>query len=177
MPRPEPADIPHSQPSRTGVLYCFTHPVMHGLCKVGATRKHPIQRAAELSAGTGVPGDFVVAYWRGFRDCFEAERLTHEAFAEHRVDQQREFFRLGVGEVAAFVRALEVASTGREGGEWLDSGEAFVAGAAETARLYPWATLFARFNEDPDVPGELTAEERAQCEALRLALRRETPVT
>lgn len=171
MPRPDPADVPDRQPCRKGVLYCFTHSEMPGLVKVGATRKDPIVRATELSGGTGVPGAFTVAYYRGFVDCFAAERIAHEQFADARVDTQREFFRVEVSEVVSFIRDLtnELASTGREGGEWLSTGDATDMIAAETARLYPFAALFATFQEDGRESLYLTEEEQAKVQALRCA--------
>ncbi len=170
MSKPDAADIPHSNESRQGVVYVMTHPFMRDtqtggqLCKVGATRKHPVQRATELSAGTGVPGMFTVAYWAAAPDCFEVERLCHERFAEQRVDAAREFFAIPVADVVGYIRET-IGSLTREGGEWLEQG--MDASAAE--QELPWSTLFASF--DPDGPAELTAEEQGRCRALGARLR------
>lgn len=154
---------------RRGYVYCLCHPSMHTvdghpLVKVGATRKHPIQRATELSAGTGVPGMFTVAYWARCDDCFEVESLCHERFAEQRVDAAREFFEVQVSEVAAYVRET-LGGAAREGGEWMETRR----NGAPIEQALPWSTLFASF--DPDGPAELTAAEQAQCRALEARLR------
>lgn len=158
------ADVPHSQENKAGYTYCFTHLHMRGLCKVGATRKHPIQRATELSAGTGVPGMFTVAYWAHCDDCFEVESLCHEHFAEQRVDAAREFFAVQVSDVVGYIREV-TGGAAREGGEWMETG----GGSGSVERDLPWSALFASF--DPNGPAELTAAEQAQCRALEARLR------
>lgn len=137
------------------------------LLKVGATRKHPLQRARELSAGTGVPEEMTIAYFRDFTDAFLAETLVHEAFDSARVNGFREFFAAPLNDVIGFIDGLvsnpeyqdALSSEGVCGGE-----------ARRPVRLpaTPWATLFASF--DPDGPPELTAAEQAQCRALEASL-------
>jgi hypothetical protein len=168
MPKPDRADVPDSQISRAGYLYCLTHSFMPGIAKLGATRKHPIQRATELSAGTGVPGQFTTAYWMPFDDCFEAERLCHERFADKRVDEAREFFSVTVAEVAQYARELaeRLPGSGTEGGEWAEQGD---GARASVVMDLPWSELFASF--DLNGPDELTPEEQAKCHALAARLR------
>lgn len=159
---------PSEPTSQLGFVYLLTSPSMPGLVKVGATRKHPLQRARELSAGTGVPTDFKVAYFRDFDDCFLAEALTHEAFAEYRVNEGREFFEVSLGELVAFVDRLAssrgyqdgLGSAGVTGGTW-DKGQQFRATQSVST---PFADLFATFPDRGD--GVLNAEERAACRAL-----------
>lgn len=166
MPRPDPADVAHSRENRLGWVYVLAHPEMPGLAKLGATRKHPIQRATELSAGTGVPGQFTVAYYRSFSDAFEAEGLLHDRLADVRVDAAREFFRVSVEEAAGLIRGLaeELESDGREGGEMIDAGVVLPVGP-NVEDLYPMAVLFSTFPDDGE-GRELTLEERAKCRAL-----------
>lgn len=139
---------------------------MPGLVKIGATRKHPIRRATELSAGTGVPGDFIVVYWLAFHDCFEAERLIHKRFENERIDEAREFFRISPDEVVSAIEelTLTLTSDGRQGGEWIDNGGC----AARDTRWgpsvqTPLAELFASFPDDGS-PRELTPDEARQCQ-------------
>jgi hypothetical protein len=131
------------------------------ILKVGATRKHPIQRATELSAGSGVPGMFTVAYYVGTSDAFALESLLHEAFSSKRIDPAREFFAVGIEEAVQFARAEGLGLT-EEGGEWLDRQPP----EAATMTL-SFSELFATF---PDDGGgrELTPEERAKCRALEM---------
>lgn len=165
MPRPDRADVPDSQASREGYLYCLVHPMMNRagqtLVKVGATRKHPIQRATELSAGTGVPGQFTVAYWVHCSDCFRVESACHDRFADARVEEAREFFAVTVDEVVGHVRGL-LGDWIKEGGEWIESAAHRQAPVGES---YPFAVLFASFPDDGEGRG-LTDEEQAKCQEL-----------
>lgn len=142
---------------------------MPGLCKIGATRKHPIQRATELSAGTGVPGMFSVVYWLSFEDCFEAESILHERFAVQRVDSQREFFAVEPQDVIHSMQVLasQLPSSGNEGGEWIDNnGSLWPAGKISAL---PWSELFISFPDDGS-PRELTEEESRKCHELSIRL-------
>jgi hypothetical protein len=156
---------------RQGFVYLVANPHMPGLVKIGATRKHPLQRAKELSAGTGVPEEMILAYYHDFDDAFEAERLTHERFDNARVNEGREFFRVDLDEAIAFVSGLcnsltyrdALTSVGIEGGDY--------TAPRRPVRLppTPWAELFASF--DPDGPPELTSAEQAACRALEAQFR------
>lgn len=139
----------------------LTHKAMPGLVKCGATRKHPIQRATELSAGTGVPGQFTVAYYVTSEDCFEVENACHQYLSDRRVDQGREFFEASVEEVVGYVRGLTEAEAD-EGGDWIEGGGTT---RPPIEKECPWGVLFASFqNEDDHKP--LTEEEQAKCREL-----------
>ena len=136
------------------------------LLKIGATRKHPLQRAAELSAATGVPEPMGIAYYRDFSDAFLAESLIHDHFAYARINELREFFAAPLDDVIAFIDGLVSNSEYQDG----LSSEGVCGGEARAVKLpaTPWAELFATF--DPDGPPELTADERAQCRTLEASL-------
>lgn len=153
-------------PDRLGFCYVLTNPHMPGICKVGATRKHPLSRTKELSAATGVPGEFTLAYFQSFGDSFAAETLTHERFAAQRVNESREFFAVHVDQVIEYLHALpssvayqELAQT--EEPDLVTGGEH--QRAVETVPT-PWAELFNSFEDRGD--GVLNEEEQAQCRAL-----------
>ena len=80
---------------------------MPGMLKVGKTSKTSEQRTAELSAPTGVPCDFVVAFDVLVTDIDEAEKRAHASLAAYRVNENREFFRVGVKTVISVLTALE----------------------------------------------------------------------
>ena len=155
----------HSDSSRLGFVYILSCPSVHSYLKIGATRNHPLRRAREVSAGTGVPIPYTLAYFRDFVDAFTAERLTHEWFAEQRVNDSREFFDVSLGDVVAFVDGLAnsddyqggLVSMGEVGGAWTTEPRRTVA--------TPFADLFASFPDDGS-PRELTPEEQAKCRAL-----------
>jgi len=77
-----------------GWVYVLVNSSMPGMAKVGRTTHPPAQRAAELSAPTGVATPFVLAFDRPFDDCIEAERQIHAELDRRglRVRPNREFF-------------------------------------------------------------------------------------
>lgn len=82
-------------------VYVLSNPTMPGLLKIGSTSKSPVERAKEISRGTGVPMPYDVIY--AFR-CFNALRLElelHKYFKQYRTNNQKEFFRMDLDEVKA----------------------------------------------------------------------------
>lgn len=79
-----------------GYLYVLINPSMGGLVKIGRTERDPEARAKELSAATGVPTPFMVAYESYFDDCVQAEAFVHTFLAARnvRVSANREFFQV-----------------------------------------------------------------------------------
>lgn len=164
-----------SESSRMGYVYVLKSPVVHAangnapLLKVGATRKHPLRRARELSAGTGVPVDYEVAYFRDFDDCFLAETLVHQHFADDRINESREFFSSNLDAVVNYIDSIATSpiyhgglgSANMTGGTW----EEWARGTrVET----PMSELFATFEDRGD--GVLNATEQAACRALEKQL-------
>lgn len=175
MSRNDSADVAGSSSDRSGFCYIFSHINMvspltgQSILKIGATRKHPIRRATELGLGTGVPGDFTVAYYCAVPDAFMVEKATHQAFDEERVDRGREFFSCSLEEAIAFIRHYVWETFGmvpREGGEWVDRGGTLVESVKQGNEVKtPMSELFASFPDDGN-PRYLTPSERAQCRGL-----------
>lgn len=167
--------------SRQGFVYVLRSPVLKwtdpedseemALLKIGATRNHPLRRAKEVSASTGVPIPYELAYYRDFEDAFEAETRTHEFFAARRVNDGREFFAVHLHEVVAFIDSLSRGSA-RISSAGYTGGEASAAGRPPIEVETPWAALFAQFNEgDYDsLPEQLTVSERRRCQELAARL-------
>jgi hypothetical protein len=88
-----------------GWIYVLVNSSTPGMAKVGRTTRPPADRAAELSAATGVPTPFVVAFDQAFADCCEAERLVHAALDRRglRVAPNREFFAGPTSEIIRIV--------------------------------------------------------------------------
>ncbi|MFA7348157.1 MAG: GIY-YIG nuclease family protein [Desulfurivibrionaceae bacterium] len=80
--------------SEPGFVYALINPSINGVVKVGKTTKDPSERAKELSAATGVPAPFSVAYQIYVMDCSQAEMYVHTYLEEsgYRVADNREFF-------------------------------------------------------------------------------------
>lgn len=162
---------------RLGFCYALQHPFMRGegglpLLKIGATRQHPLARVRELSAATGVPGEFTLAYYHSYSDCFVAETLLHQRFNAQRVTDSREFFEVHPDEVIAYMQTLSQTTAYRDRVEASTydnqleenpiTGGAHQRRAASVAT--PFADLFATFEDRGD--GVLNEEECAQCRAL-----------
>jgi len=77
-----------------GFVYVMSNPAMPGLVKIGKSDKDPSgDRARELRT-TGVPYPFKVEYFAFVEGHHELEKTLHSFFAKHRVDKDREFFRI-----------------------------------------------------------------------------------
>jgi hypothetical protein len=76
---------------------------MPGLVKIGHTARDPQTRAAELSAATGVPGRFTVAWSHPVRDHEAVEGLAHGRLARYRVNANREFFACTVAQARRII--------------------------------------------------------------------------
>ncbi len=81
---------------RPGFVYILTNPAYVDLVKIGHTGRDPHTRASELSAGTGVPARFVVAWSHPVRDHEALEGIVHGRLARCRANDNREFFRCSV---------------------------------------------------------------------------------
>jgi hypothetical protein len=91
---------------KPGTLYILVNASMPNLVKIGKTTKSAVERAKELSSGTGVATPFHVAYELAVSDCDVAERLLHERLASHRISSDREFFAIDVREAIERLRQL-----------------------------------------------------------------------
>ncbi len=95
-----------------GFVYVLINPAFPDSVKIGKTTRSPDDRAKELSAPTGVPTPFSVAYEVPFEDCNSAEASIHALLKErgfHRY-QGREFFRVSVRDAIAIIREVESSS-------------------------------------------------------------------
>jgi hypothetical protein len=99
-----------------GWIYVLVNSSTPGMAKVGRTARPPTDRAAELSAATGVPTPFVVAFDQAFADCCEAERMIHQELDRRglRIAPNREFFR---GPPSDIIRVILDLSAGCSAGE------------------------------------------------------------
>jgi tetratricopeptide (TPR) repeat protein len=97
-----------------GYVYVLITPQMEGLVKVGRTERDPQSRAKELSAATGVPTPFFVAYDTFFEDCIAAEKFIHASleFKGHRLTNNKEFFQCPPNEaIKAVIEAQSYVKT------------------------------------------------------------------
>jgi hypothetical protein len=109
-----------------GHVYILINACMRGYLKIGQTARTPEERARELSAVTGVPVPFEVAYAEELYYFEEAEREVHARLEQFRVNDKREFFVLSTREAIEIVR--EVVS------KWRRKEEAEAAAKVEAGR-------------------------------------------
>lgn len=79
-----------------GYIYALVNQSLEGILKIGVSTKHPQERARELSAPSGLPTPFHVAYQRHVANPFEVEAALHRRFDRFRVNDKREFFRISL---------------------------------------------------------------------------------
>jgi hypothetical protein len=88
-----------------GYVYCLSNESMHGLLKIGMTRRTPEDRVKELYT-IGVPAKFKIEYARKVNNPREVERNIHKELKQYRVEN-REFFKINVTDaIAAFNKVI-----------------------------------------------------------------------
>ena len=87
-------------------VYVLENDSQPGLLKIGYTKLTPDERAKQISNATGVPLPYKVAW--AYR-CFNGELLeseVHHALKKYRVNNQREFFQIGLDEVKETIELI-----------------------------------------------------------------------
>ncbi len=100
-----------------GSVYVMLNASFPGLAKVGRTTRPAIERVAELSAATGVPTPFVLAFEQAFQDCARGERAVHAELDRlgWRTSRNREFFRAAPSDIIRIVQAHAAAEAAGDG--------------------------------------------------------------
>jgi hypothetical protein len=83
--------------SQDGYIYILSNRFMPSVYKIGKTRNDPEDRAKELSRHSGIPAPFVVEFKGYVPDAVEAEIIIHSSLSNHRVELDREFFKVSLG--------------------------------------------------------------------------------
>ena len=81
------------EPGKRGYVYILINPAFAGFVKIGKTTKDPEVRAREVSAGSGVPAPYAVAWDVLVDDCDHVERMIHQQLAPARSRKDRELFQ------------------------------------------------------------------------------------
>lgn len=90
-----------------GYIYILINTSAPGIVKIGKTQRDPEARAKELSAATGVPTPFILAFESYFADCSRAEQYVHTRLAAKRLANNREFFQVQLREAIEAVLEAE----------------------------------------------------------------------
>ncbi|WP_316503157.1 GIY-YIG nuclease family protein [Klebsiella oxytoca] len=97
-----------------GWVYVLSNEFMPGIYKIGMTTTSPTTRAKELSSATGVPAPFKIEATFHCEDPAGSESSIHEALAECRINESREFFKEDLDEIINEVDAhCQAATTAR----------------------------------------------------------------
>ena len=86
-----------------GKVYILTNDLMPGIVKIGYTTQPIIERLKELDK-TGVPWPFKCHFAIETERYKEIEQFAHDAFADYRVRDNREFFKISPEKVVAALR-------------------------------------------------------------------------
>ncbi len=121
-----------------GFVYVLSNPSMPGLVKIGMTTDTVLERAAQLSAATGVPESYVVEGYVACVDPRRVEAALHERF-ETRRKAGREFFQVELAEALSALRDL----SGRDFDFLSDQAAAHVASHERQNRV-SWQGSFAQ---------------------------------
>jgi hypothetical protein len=84
-------------------LYVAINSSMPGLVKIGKTTRDSRERLRELSAATGVPVAFELAFETFSEDVDKLETAIHRELDAHRTNDRREFFRFPLNEVIQLI--------------------------------------------------------------------------
>lgn len=94
-----------------GYIYILINKSLDGLLKIGSTTLGAKERARQISASTGVPTPFIVAYEIYVDDCVNFEKQIHNQLSEFRVNPNREFFRYPLYKAIELIQSLNKAKT------------------------------------------------------------------
>lgn len=88
-----------------GIVYLLTNPVMPGLVKIGMTTREDMDARMRELYSTGVPVPFECQFACRVKksDCVKIEKALHTAFEHQRINANREFFRINVGQAKAIL--------------------------------------------------------------------------
>ena len=89
----------------SGIVYVLTNAAMPGLIKIGKTSGDVADRIRQLDR-TETPLPFECFYAAEVADAEKVEKAIHEAFGDHRVRKNREFFKLSPDRPKAIIELL-----------------------------------------------------------------------
>lgn len=82
-----------------GFVYVLCNQSMPGIFKIGMTARTPMQRCEELSKSTSAAEPFELMMYLETKHPLGLEKHMHDLFCSHRVNDQREFFRVDLREI------------------------------------------------------------------------------
>lgn len=96
-----------------GFIYILKNHYIPNVYKVGYTKRDAIERAKEISRGTGVPGDWEVAREWPVVDAYETEQYIFLEFEGYRI-QKKELFNFTGTSLEEVIRTMDVLLSNRQ---------------------------------------------------------------
>ncbi len=90
------------------MIYVLVNQAMPGLIKIGRTGGETVESRMRSLDTTALPLPFECFYAAEVIDSARVERAIHEAFEDHRVRRNREFFRLSPDKPKAIIKLFEI---------------------------------------------------------------------
>ena len=98
--------IPNSGEGKE-IIYIMSNPSLSGMVKIGYTGKEIEIRQKALSKATGIPTPFKVEYiYRVHGRGMELEREIHSYLKEFRLNNEREFFEIGIKQAVEAIKEI-----------------------------------------------------------------------
>lgn len=91
-----------------GFVYILTNPAMPGLVKIGMTDNNDVNVRVGQLYTSGVPLPFTIEFAGRVANPTEVENAFHIAFAPHRINSKREFFRIEPEQAIAILKLLHL---------------------------------------------------------------------
>ena len=141
-----------------GYVYILENDAMPGLIKIGKTSRDSIERARELSATTGIPTPFKVAFELSSEKYEKLEREMHSRLADYRVASNREFFKYPVDRAINLLKKLDTEKQNEIGSEDLSSKKNLIT------RVSDFFKQFLRPRTKPEKPNKTKLDDREPTE-------------
>ena len=92
-----------------GYLYCFSHPLMPGVLKVGMTDRSPELRLKDANSSTWMTPEFKIEFAKKVCNASDKEKMIHDILEEYteRVHPRREFFRISPEKLRKFFDLID----------------------------------------------------------------------
>jgi hypothetical protein len=91
----------------TKIVYVLTNPAMPGLVKIGYTSQNDEQTRVDQLYTTGVPVPFEIKFAAKVDRAEDVEKALHTAFAPHRINPKREFFKIDPEQAIVLLRLFQ----------------------------------------------------------------------
>lgn len=139
------------------IVYVLINQSMPGLIKIGRTSGESVEARMRSLDTTALPLPFECFYAAEVLDAVRVERAIHEAFEDHRVRRNREFFRLSPDKPRAIIKLLELRDVTLRGDVVSEPGDQEALNQARSRRsnfrfsmvgISPGAVLQSVFDED-----------------------------